>query len=393
MQGVGLADPGAPGPARERTGRAAGPARPPRPSSRHRGRSLRTRGAEGGAAASGDGGGAGSGERRAAPQRGEAPGRRGKGVKDEPGPCRWEPQHPALSPPRPPSPEPEMAAESTIPIWQNKPHGSTRSFVRRIGSTLPLRPCPRATFEVLPSVSELYLNDVSPVPTLADIVWIAADDEETYARVRSDTRPLKHTWKPSPFTVIQRNASVPNLRKQEEKLLALKKPGLPALSRTTELQDELSHLRSQIAKIVAAESASASLTPDLLSPGSSNASSPLPCFGPSFQSTTSFVISDITEEEAELESPELPSVSLLGSATSECCKPEPKDPEEEDSVSLSKASSFADMMGILKDIHRMKQSKDLSRTSMKEEDPAVLIAEVLRRKFALKDEDLSMKEK
>lgn len=47
---------------------------------------------------------------------------------------------------------------------------------------------------------------------------------------------------------------MPNLRKQEEKLLALKKPGLPALSRTTELQDELSHLRSQIAKIVAAES-------------------------------------------------------------------------------------------------------------------------------------------
>lgn len=104
--------------------------------------------------------------------------------------------------------------------------------------------------------------------------------------------------------------------------------------------------------------ASAQLTPDLLSPGSSNASSPVHCFGPSFQSTTSFVISDITEEEAELESPELPSVSLLCSAP-ESCRPEPKDPDEEDSVSLSKASSFADMMGILKDIHRMKQSKDL----------------------------------
>ncbi|OXB60275.1 hypothetical protein ASZ78_011095 [Callipepla squamata] len=286
-----------------------------------------------------------------------------------------------------------MAAESTIPIWQNKPYGSARSVVRRIGSNLPLKPCPRATFEVLPNVSELYLNDAPPVPTLADIGWIAADDEETYARVRSDTRPLKHKWKPSPFTVIQRNASVPNLRKQEEKLLALKKPGLPALSRTTELQDELSHLRSQIAKIVAAESASASFTPDALSPGSSNASSPLHCFGPSFQSTTSFVISDITEEEAELESPELPSVSMLCSTTSECCKAEPKDPDEEDSVSLSKASSFADMMGILKDIHRMKQSKDLNRSSAKEEDPAVLIAEVLRRKFALKEEDLTLKEK
>ncbi|XP_074790659.1 mitochondrial fission regulator 1-like isoform X2 [Natator depressus] len=281
--------------------------------------------------------------------------------------------------------QPEMETES------NKPCGSSRSVVRRIGTNLPLKPCPRASFEVLPNISDLYLNDGPPVPTLADIAWIAADEGETYARVRSDTRPLKHKWKPSPFFVIQRNASVPNLRKQEEKLLVLKKPGLPALSRTTELQDELSHLRSQIAKIVAADPASASLTPDLLSPGSSNVSSPLPCFGSSFQSTTSFVISDITEE-AELEIPELPSVSVLCSATSECCKPEPKDADEEDSVSLSKASSFADMMGILKDIHRMKQNKDLNRTLLKEEDPAVLISEVLRRKFALKDEDVTMKE-
>ncbi|KAF4084436.1 hypothetical protein AMELA_G00128660 [Ameiurus melas] len=34
-----------------------------------------------------------------------------------------------------------------IPIWQNKPHGATRSVVRRIGSTLPLKPCPRACFQ------------------------------------------------------------------------------------------------------------------------------------------------------------------------------------------------------------------------------------------------------
>nr|XP_056702912.1 mitochondrial fission regulator 1-like [Euleptes europaea] len=285
----------------------------------------------------------------------------------------------------------EMEEDSTIPIWQNKPYGSSRSFVRKIGTNLPLKPCPRASFQALPNVSDLYLSDTPPVPTLADVAWIASDDEETYTRVRTDCRPLKHKWKPSPFFVIQRNASVPNLRKQEEKLLALKKPGLPALSRTTELQEELSHLRSQIAKIVATDSASSSLTPDLLSPGSSNVSSPLPCFGSSFQSTTSFVISDITEEEAELESPELPSVSLLCSATSECCKADPKDSDDEDSVSLSKASSFADMMGILKDIHRMKQNKDLNRTLLKEEDPAVLIADVLRRKFALKDEDVNTK--
>lgn len=109
-------------------------------------------------------------------------------------------------------------------------------------------------------------------------------------------------------------------------------------------------------------SASASLTPDFLSPGSSNVSSPLPCFGSSFHSTTSFVISDITEE-TEVEVPELPSVPLLCSASPECCKPEHKatcsSSEEDDCISLSKASSFADMMGILKDFHRMKQSQDL----------------------------------
>ncbi|XP_008570387.1 PREDICTED: mitochondrial fission regulator 1-like isoform X1 [Galeopterus variegatus] len=287
-----------------------------------------------------------------------------------------------------------MEANVTIPIWQSKPHGAARSVVRRIGTNLPLKPCPRASFETLPNISDLCLRDVPPVPTLADIAWIAADEEETYARVRSDTRPLRHTWKPSPLIVMQRNASVPNLRGTEERLLALKKPALPALSRTTELQDELSHLRSQIAKIVAADAASASLTPDFLSPGSSNVSSPLPCFGSSFHSTTSFVISDITEE-TEVEVPELPSVPLLCSTSPECCKSEHKatcsSSEEDDCVSLSKASSFADMMGILKDFHRMKQSQDLNRSLLKEEDPAVLISEVLRRKFALKEEDISRK--
>lgn len=51
-----------------------------------------------------------------------------------------------------------------------------------------------------------------------------------------------------------------------------------ALSHATEVQDELSHLHSQIAKIAAADSALGSLTTDVSSPGSLNVSSPLPCF-------------------------------------------------------------------------------------------------------------------
>ncbi|XP_038614454.1 LOW QUALITY PROTEIN: mitochondrial fission regulator 1-like [Tachyglossus aculeatus] len=281
----------------------------------------------------------------------------------------------------------EMEMEATVPIWQNRPHGSARSVVRRIGTNLPLKPCPRASFEVLPSVSDLCLSDAPPVPTLADIAWIAADDEETYARVRSDARPLRHKWKPSPLCVMQRNASVPNLRAQDGRLLALKKPGLPALSRTADLQDELTHLRSQIAKIVAAGSpASASLQPE-----ATPASSAFPTLA-SFSSTKSFVISDITEE-AEPEGPEpdgTPGPCPAPAAAP--ATPGEGSAEEDNCVSLSKASSFADMLGILKDIHRLRQGQDGSRGVLKDgEDPATLIAEVLRRKFALKAEDVSGK--
>ncbi|KAG7248259.1 hypothetical protein CRUP_024536, partial [Coryphaenoides rupestris] len=106
-----------------------------------------------------------------------------------------------------------------IPIWQNKPHGSTRSVVRRIGSTLPLKPPQRACFQELPGLPSLKPMAGPMVPTLADIAWIAADEEETYAR----------------------------------KVEGLRKPGVTALNRTTALQDELSRLRAQIAKIVATD--------------------------------------------------------------------------------------------------------------------------------------------
>lgn len=147
-----------------------------------------------------------------------------------------------------------LVPQEVIPIWQNKPHGSTRSVVRRIGSTLPLKPCPRACFQVwdgkfviyadhkhtctviniwrylpvltvlrlevlqlinirmsgsvlkcfclcckikckkwclllvfpqeLPGLPPVNSTDGPLVPTLADIAWIADDEEETYARVR-----------------------------------------------------------------------------------------------------------------------------------------------------------------------------------------------------------------
>lgn len=68
---------------------------------------------------------------------------------------------------------------------------------------------------------------------------------------RSDSRPLKHEWRPTPLLVLHRNSSVPNFRREGKRMEGLKKPGVTALNRTTALQDELSKLRAQIAKIVA----------------------------------------------------------------------------------------------------------------------------------------------
>ncbi|GAA6213467.1 mitochondrial fission regulator 1-like [Lates japonicus] len=298
-----------------------------------------------------------------------------------------------------------------IPIWQNKPHGSTRSVVRRIGSTLPLKPPQRACFQELPGLPSLRPMDGPMVPTLADIAWIVADEEETYARVRSDTRPLKHEWRPTPLLVLHRNSSVPNFRREGKRVEGLRKPGVTALNRTTALQDELSRLRAQIAKIVASDSGSNPLTPDLLSPDDTSMSFSMAPFEtasyqpPAATAAASFVISDVTEEEEEEEEDDkdvvsvvselvpdpLPPVSMTASATFDLDRPSMDFREaEEDTVSLSKSTSFADVMDILKDMNRMKMSKDRYNrgcTSLREEDSASLISEALRKKFVLKEED------
>ncbi|KAL0969563.1 hypothetical protein UPYG_G00229150 [Umbra pygmaea] len=308
----------------------------------------------------------------------------------------------------------ETEAE-VIPIWQNKPHGSTRSVVRRIGSIVPMKPPARACFQELPGLPPLRPMDGPMVPTLADIAWIAADEEsETYARVRSDSRPLRHEWRPTPLLVMHRNSSVPNFRRDVKKVEGLRKPAVTAMNHTTSLQDELSRLRSQIAKIVATESGSNPLTPDLLSPDDTSMSFSMAPFeaAPYQPTAASFVISDVTEEEEEEEDDDdedvvsvvselvpdpLPpanmSASMTASMTFDLDRPSMDFREaEEDTVSLSKSTSFADVMDILKDMNRMKMSKDRYNrgcTSLiGEPDSALLISEALRKKFTLKDEDI-----
>lgn len=121
------------------------------------------------------------------------------------------------------------------------------------------------------------------------------------------------------------------------------------------------------------------LTPDLLSPDDTSMSFSMAPFEtapyqPAAAAAASFVISDVTEEEepeeeedekdaisvvSELVPDPLPSVSMTASATFDLDRPSMDFREaEEDTVSLSKSTSFADVMDILKDMNRMKMSKD-----------------------------------
>ncbi|KAG2460482.1 MFR1L regulator, partial [Polypterus senegalus] len=237
-----------------------------------------------------------------------------------------------------------------IPIWQNKPHGSARSVVRRIGSTLPLKPCQRACFEALPGLPPLPETDYPMVPTLADIAWIAADEEETYARVRKIGLPFP--------IVLWEVSSDMNIRP-------------PAM-----------------------HCSSAPLTPDLLSPDDTSMTFSVAPFEPSIQSGASFVISDITEEVAELEF-DPPQFAMNTSTTFEMDQPSLDcEEKDDDTVSLSKSTSYADVMDILKDMNRRKLSKDRflrGCSSPHDEDSASLISEALRKKFTLKDDDLATK--
>lgn len=133
-------------------------------------------------------------------------------------------------------------------------------------------------------------------------------------------------------------------------------------------------------KLLFSLSGSNPLTPDLLSPDDTSMSfSMAPFETASYQPATagaaSFVISDVTEEEEEEEEEQedekdvsmvselvpdpLPTVSMTASATFDLDRPSMDFREaEEDTVSLSKSTSFADVMDILKDMNRMKMSKE-----------------------------------
>lgn len=142
--------------------------------------------------------------------------------------------------------------DQVLQIWINKDYGSTRSIVRIIGKILPLEPCPRPNFELIPLLNSVESGNCgSVIPSFADILCVANDEEANYLRFRNVIwkneeeekskffHPLQVVWDPlSPAP--RHNKPMKNDQPVSE----------AAIKKIAALEDELTFLRSQIATIV-----------------------------------------------------------------------------------------------------------------------------------------------
>uniref|UniRef100_A0A8D2AF92 Mitochondrial fission regulator n=1 Tax=Sciurus vulgaris TaxID=55149 RepID=A0A8D2AF92_SCIVU len=152
----------------------------------------------------------------------------------------------------------EMLAYFGVPIdqvlliWENKDYGSARSIVRIIGKMLPLEPCRRPAFELIPHLNSVESDNCgSMVPSFADILCVANEEEASYLRFRTSTWKNGEKEKIEFFHPLQL-VSDPLLSAERHNKPV--KNDLPvseaAIKKIAALEDELTFLRSQIAAIV-----------------------------------------------------------------------------------------------------------------------------------------------
>ncbi|NWV24307.1 MTFR1 regulator, partial [Origma solitaria] len=267
-------------------------------------------------------------------------------------------------------------------LWSSKPYGSSRSIVRKIGTNLSLIQCPRVHFQLISHVTEgnspAQLREEA-VASFADVGWIAEEEGEVSTRLRSEVWS-KTTQPPS--------GEAHHLRMSRRRQMSLQSPSeeepVPrstamaneeALQKISALENELASLRAQIAKIVTLQEQQ-----NLTTVGSSPVASaavpvpapplpppppPLPPPPPSGLQQSKSAI-DLIKERKNKKMNTGKNVVENG----------PKKPE------------VPNMLEILKDMNSVKlravkrSSKDTKSKVCDPADPATLIAEALKKKFA-----------
>ncbi|XP_045670695.1 mitochondrial fission regulator 2 isoform X1 [Ursus americanus] len=142
--------------------------------------------------------------------------------------------------------------DQVLQIRENKDYGSARSIVRIIGKILPLEPCPRPNFELIPLLNSVDSGNCgSVVPSFADILCVANDEEASYLRFRNSMWKPEEEEKMEFFHSLQPvwNPLSPALR-QNKRMKSDGPVGEAAFKKIAALEEELTFLRTQIAAIV-----------------------------------------------------------------------------------------------------------------------------------------------
>ncbi|XP_007891201.1 mitochondrial fission regulator 2 isoform X1 [Callorhinchus milii] len=294
--------------------------------------------------------------------------------------------------------------EQFIPHWQNKPHGQTRSIVRRIGSFLPINNWARVCFQLIgkPSMSnscESGYNSV--VPSLADILWIANDEGETFTWFRNMVRPFKGERMAGSVQVYDNQKTSVNQFKYQRSTENPDASNQNALKKISQLEDELSRLRAQIATIITMQeqgSVTGCLTP-MRSNGLHVPNTPRIFLPPPKLTSTPIGESSARSMTAPPPPPPppppKPSTSVNSTTSLVDLVRERRASKPGKTRLIEKTPGLPNIMDVLKDIHNVKLrvverspggtvagKKPAKKASVS--DPAALIADALKRKFAHK---------
>uniref|UniRef100_W5K9S4 Mitochondrial fission regulator n=1 Tax=Astyanax mexicanus TaxID=7994 RepID=W5K9S4_ASTMX len=282
-----------------------------------------------------------------------------------------------------------VPTDMLTPVWETTLCGQYRSIVRMIGTNLPLAPYPRVHFQIPLQTFRRHghINvsvDAPGIPSLADVLYVAEDEGDRYTKFRSAVPLSKYEWpqrmeRPAEAAQSLTNASLRRAPAQSAQPEALQK--------ISALEAELNKLRAQIAMIVA--------VPTGNNPHHKSRKRTTPC-------------------STSLPAPVLTSTPL--------CAPPPPPPPPSPHVSVSEvirqrqaakkdkagpsecttSSSVPSMLDVLKDINKVKLrsvERSPGGTPVRKRrskggpaslsDPAALIAEALKRKFAHKQRENS----
>ncbi|XP_034025535.1 mitochondrial fission regulator 1 isoform X2 [Thalassophryne amazonica] len=273
--------------------------------------------------------------------------------------------------------------EMDLVFGSAKPYGSSRSIVRRIATSLPLKPCPRVHFQLHPYTGDAgFLTDTRQqgflVASLADITWIEQDgddEEDFFGRPRlalpegfvfraCQPRPQK---KPFP-----RQRSLPTLHSEALDLQGSTTANNETIEKISALETELAKLRAQIAQIVLAQekiaqpASAVGAPPPPLPCGTLHHPPPPPPPPPPLSQQTFSAIDLIKERRGK------------------------KTDRQTGLDSTFKSADIPNMLDVLKDLNKVKLRSVKSRLGELDAKPkpseppdaAALIAEALKRKFA-----------